>query len=167
MKKVRILFLLVPFVFYSCGILQNSRQAVSSSMSAASLISTSSRLLKRGGKAVASSTNTIKGLSISETEIIELSRKYMQKLDSASTIASEDNKYAIRLDSIMRKFDGIDEFNINYKVYINDEVNAFANSVLPTPVVPTKINEPIGLDGSCNPVLFLRIASDIAVTASS
>ena len=45
--------------------------------------------------------------------------------------------------------------------------NALASSVLPTPVVPKKINEPMGLLGSESPALLLRIASDIAPMASS
>ena len=44
---------------------------------------------------------------------------------------------------------------------------AFANSVLPTPVVPRKINEPIGRLGSCKPALLRRTASAIAERASS
>ncbi|CAI8370442.1 MAG: Uncharacterised protein [Cryomorphaceae bacterium] len=39
--------------------------------------------------------------------------------------------------------------------------------VLPTPVGPRKINEPIGLLGSFSPTLFLRIAFTTFSTASS
>ena len=45
--------------------------------------------------------------------------------------------------------------------------SAFANSVLPTPVVPKKINEPIGFLGSCKPARLRRMASATAVIASS
>ena len=45
--------------------------------------------------------------------------------------------------------------------------NCFAKNVLPTPVEPKKINEPIGLFGSLIPILFLRIAFVIFKTASS
>ena len=44
--------------------------------------------------------------------------------------------------------------------------SAFANSVLPTPVVPRKMNEPIGLRASCNPARLLRTASESASIAS-
>jgi phosphoribosylaminoimidazole-succinocarboxamide synthase len=37
--------------------------------------------------------------------------------------------------------------------------SALLNSVLPTPVVPMKMKEPIGLLGSCNPARLLRTAS--------
>ena len=43
---------------------------------------------------------------------------------------------------------------------------AFANSVLPTPVVPRKMNDPIGLRGSFNPARLRRTASAMAVMAS-
>ena len=43
----------------------------------------------------------------------------------------------------------------------NDSAIAFASSVFPTPVGPTKRNEPIGQLGSCKPVLDLLIAFEI------
>ena len=45
--------------------------------------------------------------------------------------------------------------------------SAFASSVLPTPVGPIKINEPIGLFSSLRPARALSIASETATTASS
>ncbi len=48
-----------------------------------------------------------------------------------------------------------------------DSANALANSVLPTPVGPKKINEPIGRFGSFNPALARRTAFATATTASS
>jgi hypothetical protein len=45
--------------------------------------------------------------------------------------------------------------------------NALANSVLPTPVGPRKMKEPIGFFGSFKPTLFLWIALVILDTASS
>ncbi len=47
-----------------------------------------------------------------------------------------------------------------------NSANDFANSVLPTPVVPKNINEPIGRLGSCKPARLLRTASAIASMAS-
>src|ERR1035438_563013 len=47
-----------------------------------------------------------------------------------------------------------------------NSASARASSVLPTPVVPIKINEPIGLFASCKPVRDLLIALDTADTAS-
>lgn len=43
----------------------------------------------------------------------------------------------------------------------------FASSVLPTPVGPKKINEPIGFLSSFNPALARITAFETAVTASS
>ena len=41
------------------------------------------------------------------------------------------------------------------------------NATLPTPVVPKKMNDPIGRLGSCKPALLRRTASEMAVIASS
>ena len=49
----------------------------------------------------------------------------------------------------------------------NNFDNSLANCVLPTPVGPKKINEPIGLFGSFNPTRFRCIAFTIFATASS
>ena len=49
----------------------------------------------------------------------------------------------------------------------NSLANTLANCVLPTPVCPKKINEPIGLLGSLSPTLFLCIAFTTLETASS
>ena len=44
--------------------------------------------------------------------------------------------------------------------------SVLASSVLPTPVGPKKMNDPIGLFMSFNPALALKIADVTAVTAS-
>ena len=49
----------------------------------------------------------------------------------------------------------------------NASASDFASSVLPTPVGPKNINEPIGLRGSPIPALDLIIASETFSTASS
>ena len=49
----------------------------------------------------------------------------------------------------------------------NSRASTFANCVLPTPVWPKKIKDPIGLFGSFNPTLFLCIAFTTFVTAIS
>ncbi len=46
-----------------------------------------------------------------------------------------------------------------------NSASARAVSVLPTPVGPRKINEPIGRFGSCNPLRERRTALDTAVMA--
>ena len=48
-----------------------------------------------------------------------------------------------------------------------NSASAFVSSVLPTPVGPTKKNEPSGFFGSCSPALASVTSSTIASTASS
>ena len=48
-----------------------------------------------------------------------------------------------------------------------NSASAFASSVFPTPVVPRKINEPIGRFVSCSPARLRRIALETAAIASS
>jgi putative metalloprotease len=105
MKKFRLLFLLIPFVISSCGIFQNID----------------------GGRAIAAGAHAVTALSISDKQVAEVSRQYVQKLDSESNVAAPDNKYTIRLNKIMKKFKNIDDLNVNYKVYITSQVNAFAS----------------------------------------
>jgi hypothetical protein len=46
-----------------------------------------------------------------------------------------------------------------------NSANAFASSVLPTPVGPRNMNEPVGRFGSATPARLRRTASETAVTA--
>ena len=48
-----------------------------------------------------------------------------------------------------------------------NSASALASSVLPTPVVPRKMNEPIGLRGSFSPARERRTASEMAAMACS
>ncbi|MGI6718595.1 MAG: M48 family metalloprotease [Bacteroidales bacterium] len=105
MKKFRLLFLLLPLLINSCGVFKNVDS----------------------GRAVVAGASAVTALSISDKQVAELSRQYVHKLDSSSNVAPADNKYAIRLNKIMKKFKNIDNLNVNYKVYLTKEVNAFAS----------------------------------------
>ena len=48
-----------------------------------------------------------------------------------------------------------------------NQAKAFVSSVLPTPVGPRNINDPIGRWGSCNPARARRTAFTTALTASA
>ena len=56
--------------------------------------------------------------------IVELSRQTIQQLDAQNTI--DNGSYAKRLARVMNGVNEIDGMPLNYKVYITDEINAFA-----------------------------------------
>ena len=56
---------------------------------------------------------------------------------------------------------------IAFSLSNRNSASALASSVLPTPVGPRKMNEPIGRSGSPRPARERRIALDTRLTASS
>ena len=66
----------------------------------------------------------ITAASISDEQIVELSRQTILSLDSQNTLAP--NSYQQRLARLLKGVNDIDGIPINYKVYKTDEINAFA-----------------------------------------
>lgn len=77
------------------------------------------RLLDAGKKKMAA-------MLISDEEIIQLTTQQVIKMDSASKVAPSKSPYFIRLNKLFAKHKNYDGMALNYKVYLVDEVNAFA-----------------------------------------
>ena len=65
-------------------------------------------------------------LTISDSQITQLCKEYMQETDGENTVLPANNEYTQRLKRIMGKFKNISSLNVNYKVYQSKTVNAFA-----------------------------------------
>jgi putative metalloprotease len=52
--------------------------------------------------------------------------QYIQQLDAQSQVLPESSPYTKRLRKIIDSFDGVNELPLNFKVYKEDQVNAFA-----------------------------------------
>ena len=88
----------------SCSVLQNLN---------------SERLLTGGSYAV-------QALTLSDDDVVAYVQQYITQLDAQSVVLPESNSYTKRLRKLTNKLDGVNEMPLNFKVYKNDEINAFA-----------------------------------------
>ncbi|MEN8136412.1 MAG: M48 family metallopeptidase [Thermodesulfobacteriota bacterium] len=70
--------------------------------------------------------DAIKAITLTDEAVAELSRKSSEYLDSQHTVAPETNKFAQRLSTLTGDLYGEDDFTFKYKVYLDNQVNAFA-----------------------------------------
>lgn len=64
--------------------------------------------------------------SISDSDVTALGLRAQQQLDAENKVAPANNAYAKRLNKITRNLQSYDGRQLNYQVYLTDEVNAFA-----------------------------------------
>ena len=69
----------------------------------------------------------VQALTITDAQVAELCKEYMQQTDAENTILPASNEYMQRLTRIMSQFKNISELNVNYKVYQSNTINAFAS----------------------------------------
>ena len=103
MKKL-ILAAAAALALCSCSILGNTNWSAEGLSSAA-------------GKALTAA-------SITDEMVVELCQQTIQQLDAQSTI--ENGPYTARLLRVMKGVDEIDGMPPNYKVYVTEDINAFA-----------------------------------------
>ena len=77
------------------------------------------RLLQAGAK-------TVQSMTISDAQVQGYVRQYINNLDAKSQVAPADNPYTIRLNRIVQGVTQVDGIPLNFKVYITQDVNAFA-----------------------------------------
>ncbi len=70
--------------------------------------------------------DAVKAITLSDEDVMALSDHSAKLLDSKHKIAGQENKYAKRLDGLVRNHKKEEGLNFDYKAYIADEVNAFA-----------------------------------------
>lgn len=74
-----------------------------------------------------SGAGAMQAFSLSDAQVIALSDKTCQELDSKATLAPANSPYTTRLNTIAAALgDNINGVPANYKVYITKDVNAFA-----------------------------------------
>lgn len=77
------------------------------------------RLFNSGVKALSAA-------SVSDDQIRGYVAQYVQKMDSENKVAPAGSKYAVRLANLTAGVRDIDGVPLNFKVYLTDEINAFA-----------------------------------------
>ena len=78
------------------------------------------------GDVVSIGSDAYKAASLSDKEVASMASQYAKYSDSTSQVASSGNKYSVRLAKLTKGLNKEDGLNLNFKVYVDPEVNAFA-----------------------------------------
>ena len=65
-------------------------------------------------------------LMLPESDVIAYVQQYITQLDAQSPVLPETNAYTKRLRYLTQRLTQVGEIPLNYKVYQNNEINAFA-----------------------------------------
>jgi putative metalloprotease len=78
------------------------------------------------GKMLGAGGDLLKAATLGPAEVKELSKATAQAMDSKNQVAPADNAYSKRLDKIVATLRNEAGLTLNYKVYLTNQVNAFA-----------------------------------------
>ena len=68
----------------------------------------------------------LKAVTLSQSEVRELGKKTVAEMDAKNQVAPANNAYVVRLNKIVADLRNEAGLNLNYKVYLTSQVNAFA-----------------------------------------
>jgi putative metalloprotease len=77
-------------------------------------------------KLVSAGTNLLASYTLTDEQVATMCSEYMTYQDEQSTIAADDSAYTTRLNKLVKNIKSTDGLNLNFKVYQNEEINAFA-----------------------------------------
>lgn len=77
-------------------------------------------------KLLSGASKVVSAVTISDDDIKNYVHEYVVYSDANNKVASEDSEYSIRLKKLTEGLTDIDGTPLNFKVYITNEVNAFA-----------------------------------------
>jgi len=75
---------------------------------------------------MAAGMNLLSAVSTSDDQMRDMAAQAAKQYDRENRVASKRNKYAKRLNKLTRKLHRVDGMRLNYKVYLKNEINAFA-----------------------------------------
>lgn len=78
------------------------------------------------GKAASVVSNGAKALSFTNEDAIKLSKESVDWMDKNNKVAGPKDPYTVRLNKLFSKHKSQDGLNLNYKVYLVKDINAFA-----------------------------------------
>lgn len=82
--------------------------------------------LLSNGKLLEASEGAVKGMMLTNDEVIHLSTQSVAQMDRDNPVAAAGNEYARRLARLTKGMQGEDGLKLNFKVYLVQDVNAFA-----------------------------------------
>lgn len=79
------------------------------------------------GLAVSAGLDAVKALTLTDAEVKSLGLRGVEESDKQAKLAPANNKYAKRLTALTRKHLKEDKLQLNFKVYLTPDINAFAS----------------------------------------
>ena len=79
-----------------------------------------------GADGIAAASDAYKAVSLSDEEIQKMAKQFANTSDAQSKVAPKNSAYAKRLRKLVRKHHKEDGMKLNFKVYLDPEINAFA-----------------------------------------
>ena len=81
---------------------------------------------KDAGLAVSAGMDAVKAFTLTDAEVKSLGLRSAASMDKQAKLAPASSKYAKRLDKLVSKHRKEDGMQLNYKVYLTSDINAFA-----------------------------------------
>ena len=78
------------------------------------------------GRLIQGGVYAAQALTLTDAQVENYVSQYIQQLDAQSQVLPESSPYTQRLRKIINSMDGVNELPLNFKVYKEDQVNAFA-----------------------------------------
>ena len=78
------------------------------------------------GRLIQGGVYAAQALTLTDAQVENYVHQYIQQLDAQSVVLPESSPYTQRLRKIINSFDGVNELPLNFKVYQEKEINAFA-----------------------------------------
>ena len=78
------------------------------------------------GKAISGAKKAVSAVTISDDEVKAYVHEYVQYSDKQNKVAADDDPYTVRLLKLTEGLTEVDGTPLNFKVYITDDINAFA-----------------------------------------
>lgn len=83
--------------------------------------------VKINAKAVKAGADVVKAATLSDAEVIKVTKEYIQWMDEHNPVAPDtDTEYAQRLKKLTAGMENLYGVNFNFKVYLVRDINAFA-----------------------------------------
>ncbi|MDR1463340.1 MAG: M48 family metalloprotease [Azoarcus sp.] len=77
---------------------------------------------------LSAATDAVRAVTVSDEELQAVTLQVVAEMDNTNQVAPDANKYAKRLNKLTRNLGNEDGLELNFKVYITDEINAFATA---------------------------------------
>lgn len=87
---------------------------------------TANAQFKVNAKSIKAATSAAKGITLSDDEVAGYAKEYMVWMDENNPVAPSDHELTQRLAKLTSGLESHDGLNLNFKVYLVQDVNAFA-----------------------------------------